>query len=123
MSKNKISDTFSSCAPIKVVDTDKKPAKIVRGNGLCTATVALLTLNAKQGGAKRVLRVLLDSGSDGDLFFHKKETRIDVKYQERYRRQTWTTSNGNFTTRYVGKIQVCFPDFLKMKTASFARTL
>ena len=80
MSKNKISDSFSSCVPIKVVDTDEKPAKVVRGNGLCTATVALLTLDAKQGGAKRVLRVLLDSGSDGDLFFHKKGTCIDVKY-------------------------------------------
>ena len=52
MSENKISDSFSSCAPIKVVDTDKKPAKVVRGDGLCTATVALLTLSAKHGGAK-----------------------------------------------------------------------
>ena len=67
-----------------MVDTDTKPPKVVRGSGLCTVTVALLELSKKHGGAKRVLCVLFDSESDGDLFFHKKGTSLDVPYQERY---------------------------------------
>ena len=65
------------------------------------------------------MRVLLDSGSDGDLLFVKKGSRLKVPYKERYAAQTWRTSNGTVKTTNVAKLDLCFPEFSTSKRVKF----
>ena len=46
-----------------------------------------------------ILRVLLDSGSNGDLYFHKKGTEKRFPHLKRHMSKSWHTSNGDFSTR------------------------
>ena len=65
--------------------------------------------------SKKAIRVLLDSGSSGDLLFIKKGA---TKYTHRVKRATpctWGTSNGAFTTKQVGDIEIAFVDYSKSK--------
>ena len=117
------SDNMLLTTPIKMTDVDnqiKRTFEVVKGYGLCAGTVALVHLPEQtHGGAKRVLRVLLDSGSDGDLLFHKRGTPRMVPFQERIAKQSWKTSNGTFSTTYLAKIVTCFPDFSRSKLVDF----
>ena len=117
-SKTKNSEQTNT-VPIKVVGSEKLHNQVAIGSGLCTAIVAILDIDNKYGGAKRALRVLLDSGSDGDLVFVKKGSRLKVPYKERYAAQTWRTSNGTFKTTNVAKLDVCFPEFSTSKRVKF----
>ena len=76
------------------------------------------TLNpVKQGEqtAKRVWRVLLDSGSDGDLLFFHPSNKEYIPSKERLRPQKRTTSNGTFKTTKVGNLDLKFPEFSESK--------
>ena len=120
MSKNQNSDKTST-VPIKVVGSKKLLKQVTKGDGLCTAIVAILEMQTKNhGGAKKPLRVLLDSGSDGDLLFIRKGRRLKVPYKERYAAQTWRTSNGTFKTTNVAKLELCFPEFSTSKRVKLA---
>ena len=120
MSKN-TNSAKTSTVPIKVVGSKNLLKQVTKGDGLCTAIVAILEIKTKQhGGAKRALRVLLDSGSDGDLLFLKKGRRLKVPYKERYAAQTWRTSNGTFKTTNVAKLDVSFPEFSTSKRVKIA---
>ena len=56
--------------------------------------------------------MLLDSGSDGDIIFVRKDTNDTVPYKRRYSPQKWRTSNGTFKTTKVGDdLDFCFPEF------------
>ena len=46
-----------------------------------------------------VIRILLDSGSDGDLLFHEKGTEKHFPYLTRQVPKSWHTSNGSFLTK------------------------
>ena len=61
-------------------------------------------------------RILLDSGSDGDLLFvHSHGQKTSVPYFVREATQTWHTSMGIFRTEKQGDLDVVFPEFSNSK--------
>ena len=64
---------------------------------------------------KKVIRVLLDSGSDGDLWFHKKGTTKHFPYSTRQVSKSWHTSNGTFQTKGRGKFTIKFFEYSNSK--------
>jgi len=69
-------------------------------------------LNSKKNGLHRpkklvkqkTIRVLLDTGSSGDLLFIKKGSQNYIPAMKRAIAQSWGTSNGTFQTKKVGVI-------------------
>ena len=67
---------------------------------------------------KHTLRVLFDSGSDGDLLFMKTGTtrKSGILYTRRLSPQAWETSNGTFLTEKVARdLELTFPMFSRSK--------
>ena len=60
---------------------------------------------------KKAIRVLLDSGSDGDLLFHKKGTTKHFPYLTRQVPKSWCMLNGTFQTKGKASIQVKFFEY------------
>jgi len=58
----------------------------------------------------KTIRVLLDTGSSGDLLFMQKG-KIDIPIVKRAVPQSWNTSNGTFQTKRVGDIELSFVDY------------
>ncbi len=54
------------------------------------------------------IRVLLDSGSSGDLLFMKKGSSKCISIVKRVVPQSWGTSNSTFVTDKVGDIEISF---------------
>ena len=72
--------------------------------------------NSQKPAAQKFWRVLLDSGSDGDLLFVQKGTKkASVPYTRRLQPHTWHTSNGIFQTKYVGDVHLVFPEYSSSK--------
>ena len=72
--------------PIKFVNqSSNKQSKVVTGVGTCSTICAVPQL-LKHGAqyAKRVWRVLLDSGSDGDLLFVHPSYKERIPQKERF---------------------------------------
>ena len=110
--------------PINIVDyksSGKESANekhlfknVVEGEGVSAAVLAQPLLKHNKP-AKRAWRVLLDSGSDGDLaFVHKKDLK-NIHYTDRFHPIKWETSNGAFTTTKVGNLDLLFPEFSRSK--------
>jgi hypothetical protein len=100
---NENSDLHHNTVPIKVVDKTLMmlQKKIVKGKGITSTIVGIPLPRSRNNSAKKVWRVLLDSGSDGDLLFvHKsEEDKRDCIYtKERFAAQRWRTSIGTFST-------------------------
>ena len=56
--------------------------------------------------------VLLDSGSDGDIYFcHPSKDKLNVPLRKRLTPITWKTSKGSFSTEKVARICMTFPEF------------
>ena len=91
----------------------------MQGTGSVTSVVALLNTSKDEKRSKRMLRVLLDSGADGDLLMVHEGTHSIIPYQEKLRPQKWKTSNGTFETSHVGRLEVLFPEFSRSKVANF----
>jgi hypothetical protein len=70
---------------------------------------------SKKASVKITIRVLLDSGSDGDLLFHKKGTAKQFSYLTRQVPKTWHTSNGDFQTKWKGDLQLKFFQYSNSK--------
>ena len=62
----------------------------------------------------KTIRVLLDTGSSGDLLFIQKG-KIDIPIVKRAVPQSWNTSNGTFQTKKVGDIELSFLDYSNSK--------
>jgi hypothetical protein len=60
----------------------------------------------------KTIRVLLDSGSSGDLLFMKKGSRKRIFVVKQVVPQSWGTSNGTFVTDKVGDIEISFVEYL-----------
>jgi hypothetical protein len=56
----------------------------------------------------KIIRVLLDSGSSGDLLFMKKGSSKRISIVKRVVPQSWGTFNGTFVTDKVGNIGISF---------------
>jgi hypothetical protein len=57
------------------------------------------------------MRVLLDSGSSGDLLFMKKASSKCISVVKWVVPQSWGTSNGTFVTDKVGNIEISFVEY------------
>ncbi len=64
---------------------------------------------------RKIIRVLLDSGSDGDLLFHEKGTAKHFPYLTRQVPKSWRTSNGVFHTKGKANLQVKFFEYSNSK--------
>ncbi len=64
----------------------------------------------------KTIRVLLDSGSSGDLLFMKKGSSKHISVVKQVVPQLWGTSNGTFVTDNVGDIEISFVEYSASKT-------
>ena len=71
--------------------------------------------SSKKVTKPKLVRVLFDSGSDGDLLFHKKGTPKYFPYSTRQVPKPWCTSNGTFFTEGKGNIAVKFYEYSSSK--------
>jgi hypothetical protein len=55
---------------------------------------------------QKLVRVLLDSGSDGDLIFSYKDKPMLLPSSKRLVPQSWNTSNGRFQTKRKAEIEL-----------------
>jgi hypothetical protein len=60
---------------------------------------------------KKTIRVLLDTGSSGDLLFIRKRPQKYIPCTKRAAPQSWGTSNGTFLTKKVGEIDISFAEY------------
>jgi hypothetical protein len=63
----------------------------------------------------KTIRVLLDSGSSGDLLFMKKGSNECISVVKWVVPQLWGTSNGTFVTDKVGNIEISFLQYSATK--------
>jgi hypothetical protein len=68
----------------------------------------------------KTIRVLLYSGSSGDLLFMKKGASKDIPVIKRAIPQSWGTSNSTFVTDKVGNIKIAFVDYSSSKKVHLA---
>ncbi len=61
------------------------------------------------------IRVLLNSGSSGDLLFMKKGSSKGISVVKWVVPQLWGTSNGTFVTKKVGDIEIFFVEYSAKK--------
>ena len=54
----------------------------------------------------KIIRILLDSGSNGDLLFHKKGTDKSFPYLVRQDPKCWSMPNRDFQTKGKGSLEV-----------------
>jgi hypothetical protein len=57
---------------------------------------------------QKIVWVLLDSGSDGDLIFVNKDKPMLLPYSKRLVLQSWNTSNGIFQMRRKARVELNF---------------
>jgi hypothetical protein len=66
--------------------------------------------NLKQSTGRRtsntVVKILLDSASDGDLLFHEKGTVRHFPYLTRQVPKSWHVTNGSFLTKGRSKVSI-----------------
>jgi hypothetical protein len=64
---------------------------------------------------QKIVRVLLDSGSDGDLVFVDKDKPMLLPSSKRLVPQSWNTSNGRFQTKQKAEIELNFFEYSDSK--------
>eukprot|EP01082_Thalassiosira_pseudonana_P005888 g5259.t1 g5259 contig2:106731-107324(-) len=69
------------------------------------------------GKVVKLWRVLLDSGSDGDIVFIQKGSNY-VSTKCRISSQRWRTSSGTFHTDKVGDVDILLPEYSNSKNIS-----
>ena len=62
-----------------------------------------------------VIKVLLDSGSDGDLMFHEKGTPMHFPHLTRQVPNSWHTLTGSFLTKGRSKVSLKFFEYSNSK--------
>ena len=106
--------TYTIPVPIKIV-----ASKCFLSNQIITGTGATSTIlgvpyiyiRTKRRKGYQYWYILLDSGSDGDLYFRYSTSTDHVPYTKRLNPLIWKTSSGTFVTQKVGNIKMLFPDF------------
>ncbi len=112
-----------ACTPINGINlsgyaqrkTSLRKEVIKAGRDRKTVTIALPLFYDEASGEENVLRILLDTGSDGDLFFPTKRLLKLFETVEGAYPVTWGTSNGRFTTRKRAVMRLLLPEFSQTK--------
>jgi hypothetical protein len=65
---------------------------------------------------QKTIRVLLDTGSSGDLLFLEKGSNKYIPVVNRAVPESWSTSNGTFKTKKVGEVELSFVEYSASKT-------
>ena len=108
--------------PIKVVNPNNihstSRRQVVKGRSITTAMAAIPQLRGKIESAKKVWKVLFDSGSDGDIAFIKRSDKASIDMHDQLRPLRWKTSNGIFGTNKVGNVLLTLPKFSISKIMS-----
>ena len=85
----------------------------------CIATENPARKNFEHSTGRRtsntVIKVLLDSGSDGDLLFHEIGTVRHFPYLTRQVPKSWHMSNGSFLTKGRSKVSLKFFEYSNSK--------
>ena len=91
--------------PIKIVGQNLSCFKqtVVKGSDIVPSILATVPETKHNKKANRVLQVLCDSGSEGNILFVREGTKRDIPFKERYVPQQCCTTNGTFKTTHVGK--------------------
>ena len=76
--------------------------------------------SARSHPSNAVIKVLLDSGSDGNLMFYEKGMPMHFPYLTRQVTNSWHTSNGSFFTK--GRNTVCWKFFKYSNSKEFLVT-
>ena len=63
----------------------------------------------------KTIRVLLDTGSSGDLPFFEKGSNKYIPVVSRAVPESWSTSNGTFKTEKVGEVELSFVEYSASK--------
>jgi hypothetical protein len=71
----------------------------------------------------KTIRVLLDSGSSGDLLFMKKGSSKRISVVKWVVPQSWGTSNSTFVTDRVGNIEISFVEYSASKKVRLQRDI
>ena len=115
-----------SCMPVNGVDYSGRRqlfatlrSKVLR-NGVPrrTVTVGSPVFPRQPGEELRPLRILFDSGSEGDLFFVRRKDLEPYDSYEKAFPTSWGTSSGRFKTRMMAKINLLLPEFSQNKVMS-----
>ena len=90
-----------------------------------TAILGLPILQHGHGSKKSVrsskrtthkfFKILLDSGSDGDLYFVQEGSKPRTTVRRRVTAQRWRTSNGTFHTKKVAMLNLSLPEYSSSK--------
>jgi hypothetical protein len=64
---------------------------------------------------QKAIRVLLDTGSSGDLLFLEKGSNKYIPIVSGAVPESWSTSNGTFKTKKVGEVQLSFVEYSASK--------
>jgi hypothetical protein len=70
---------------------------------------------SKKQYKQKLVRVLLDSGSDGNLIFVRKDKPMLLPYSKRLVPQLWNTLNGIFQTKHQARVELNFFEYLDSK--------
>jgi hypothetical protein len=100
--------------------TEQSPPSNEKGKVTAVVAVARYSQaqphkSSKKATKAKLSRVLLDSGSDGDLLFHEKGTPKHFSYLTRQVPCSWHTSNGVFQTKGRGKLPIRFFEYSNSK--------
>ena len=106
------SDTSEPHVPRTIVDS---VTAVLAVQKLVTGNQSSTKLKHLSRSKNNFLRVLLDTGSDGDLMFHKKGTTKCFPYLNRQVPKSWHMSNGCFHTKGRGKVTLKFIEYSKSK--------
>ncbi len=107
-----------------VQDNNIRPTPSNLPGGKTTAVIAVMRGNPKDGYTRlcsykhcnqRIVQVLLDSGSDGDLIFVSKDKPILLPYLKRLVPQLWNTLNGIFQMRCKSRVELNFFEYSDSK--------
>ncbi len=115
-------DDFRLMSPSQsedVHDSNSTPTVSNPREGKTTA-VAVMRGNPKDGYTclrsnkhckQKIVRVLLDSGSDGDLIFVNKDKPMLLPYSKRLVPQLWNTMNEIFQMRHKARVELNFFEY------------
>ena len=119
-----------SCTPpapkrrckITVIDSSIKETASLKGKGTRASVPAIPYVSSQskdktkfKANSKSAWRVLLDSGSDGDILFDHPSDPKDIVKRGRRKAQTYRTSTGTFECQEVGDINLTFPEYSTSK--------